>query len=173
MKQRITFLYSYFVRILLFLLPDITIFMRFRGWLYGFGMKKCGKDIQVAHNVIFQRLEKMSLGSHIYFGTGVIQLGGGELTIEDEVPIGPHCIIVSGNHTRLNRSFFYGKGVRDNIKICKGSWVAGNCTITKGSVLPAGSVLAANSVLNKVFSEEDCVYGGCPAKLLKHYNSNE
>ncbi len=173
MKHKLLLLYAWFVRSLLFFLPDMPVTMRFRGWLYGLGMKQHGRDIQITHDANIKTLDHMSLGSHIFIGNGTIFLGSGEIVIEDEVLIGPHCIIVSGNHTFGQSSYFYGKGVSGTIKICRGSWIAGNCTITKDSLLPARSILAAGSVLTKTFTEEDCIYGGLPAKLIKHINSQE
>ena len=57
MKHKFLLLYSWFVRTIMYFLPDIPFIMRFRGFLYGVGMKKCGKDFQVTHNAIIKELE--------------------------------------------------------------------------------------------------------------------
>ena len=98
-------------------------------------------------------------------------MGSGTIIIEDEVMLAPHVILISGNHKSTNGSYRYGKGEYGTIRIGKGAWIAANSTVQKDSALPRNSVLAANSFLNKEFTEEDSFYGGVPAKFLKR-NSN-
>lgn len=167
MKHRLLLIYSWFVRTILYFLPDIPLFMRFRGWLYGLGMKKRGRDFQVTHDAVIKDLQGISVGNHIFIGNHAVVMGSGTIEIEDEVQLAPHVILISGNHTSMNGSYRYGKGDIGHIHIGRGAWVAGNSTVQKDSALPANSVLSANSFLNKVFTEENSVYGGVPAKFLK------
>lgn len=167
MKHKFLLLYSWFVRTFFFFWPDIPVFMRLRGFFYGLGMKKCGKDFQVTHDAIIKDLQGISVGNKCFVGNHTIIMGSGTITIEDEVLFAPHVIVISGNHTSENGSFRYGKGEVGDILICRGSWVAGNSTIQKGAILPADSVLSASSFLNKAYKDEHAVYGGVPAKLLK------
>ena len=172
MLRKLLLIYSWFVRILLYFLPDIPIIMRFRGWLYGLGMKKCGCDFQVTHDAIIKDLWGISVGNHVFVGNGTVIMGSGTIEIEDEVQFAPHCIIISGNHTLKDGSFRYGKGDCGHINIGRGAWVAGNSTIQRGSKLPAGSVLSANSFLNKAYEEPLSLYGGVPAKFIKRLDND-
>lgn len=61
MKHKLLLLYSWLVRTLLFFLPDMPLVMRFRGFLYGLGMAKSGKNIQVTHDAILRDLENISM----------------------------------------------------------------------------------------------------------------
>ena len=130
-------------------------------------MKSCGRDFQVTHDTIIKDIAGISVGKHCFIGNGSVLLGSGTIEIEDEVMLAPHVIIVSGNHVLDNGSFRYASGDRGHIHIGKGAWVAGNCTIARNSNLPSGSVLSANSFLNKEFTEEYALYGGVPAKFIK------
>ena len=141
--------------------------MAFRGRLYGLAMKHHGKDFQVTHDAVLKDLWGIAVGKHVFVGNGTVIMGSGDIEIEDEVQIAPHCIIISGNHTMKDGSFRYGEGDRGHIHIGRGAWVAGNCTVQRGSKLPAGSVLSANSLLNKEFDEPFSLYGGVPAKFIK------
>lgn len=167
MKHKILLMYAWFVRSLLFFLPDVPLLMRFRGFLYGLGMKKCGKDFQVTHDVIIKGLQYITVGRNCFVGNGTVLMGNGSIVVGDEVMFAPHVIVISGNHTSENGSYRYGRGDRGTIVIGNGAWVAGNSTIQKDSVLPENSVLSANSFLNKCFDIPDAIYGGVPAKLLK------
>lgn len=54
------------------------------------------------------------------------------------------------------------------IKIGSYAFVSTRCTILKGSILPAHSVLGACSLLNKSHEKEYTLYAGTPAKEIKH-----
>lgn len=167
MKSKILLLYVWFVRSILFFLPDVPIFMCFRGWLYGLFMEHAGKDFQVTHDAIIKDLEHISVGTHCFIGNGSIVMGSGDIKIGDEVLIAPHVVIISGNHTLLHNSFRYGMIKTGKVVIESGTWIAANCTVQRGAILPSSSVLSANSFLNKAFYENHTLYGGVPAKAIK------
>lgn len=130
-------------------------------------MQRCGKNFQVTHDASIKGLEKISVGDHCFVGNHVIILGRGEINIEGEVQLAPHAVLVSGDHSPVGGSYRFGRSIVGKINIGFGSWVATNCTITKGGGLPSGSVLAANSVLTKSYTTSRAIYGGIPAKLIK------
>lgn len=167
MYHKFLLLYSWFVRSALYFLPDIPLIMRFRGWLYGLGMTSCGKNLQVTHDAILRNLDNMTFGDNIFIANHAILWGGGSLIIDDCVIIAPHATLVTGNHILSNGSFRDGKGVHGVIHLKSGSWVAANCTVCFGAVLPERSILGANSMMNKEFKEVESVYGGVPAKFIK------
>jgi len=145
----------------------MPLLMRFRGFFYGLGMMKCGKDFQVTHDANIKVLEKIAVGKHVFIGNSSVLLGGGGIEIEDYVLIAPHVVIVSGNHTFSNGTFRYGERQLGKITLKKGSWIAANSTVTQGAVLPEASVLGANSLLNNAFNQSNALYGGVPAKWIK------
>jgi len=166
MKHKISIIYSWFIRLITSVLPNTPGIMRFRGWLYSLMMKKCGKDFQVSSSVIFNSVSGLEIGDHVYIAHNTVILGI-KIVIEDEVLIGPNCVISGGNHTFSNESFRFGKKQNREVIIKKGSWVGGNCSIVGGAILPKQSILAAGSVLNKEFNQSKMIYGGVPAKCLK------
>lgn len=167
MKSKFLLLYSWFVRTALFFLPDMAITMKFRGFLYGLGMKKCGKNFQVTADAWLKDLGNLEFGDNCFIGNSTIIMGSGTILVEDDVLIGPQSIIISGNHSFENGSFRNGKNDTGDVIIKNGSWIAAHCTVTKGAILPEGSVLAANSVLNKAFEQPESVYAGVPAHFIK------
>lgn len=167
MKNKLALIYSWLVRTLLFFFPDIPFIMKFRGFLYSFAMKRCGKDFQVTHDAILRGLQNFSIGNNVFVGNHSVILGSGKITIEDQVLIAPNCIVICGVHTKMNKSFRYGPIKTGDVFIGKGSWIAANSTITMNSYLPPGSVLGANSYLNKKFDKMNSLYAGSPAKLIK------
>ena len=166
MKNKLFLIYSWLVRSLFFFLPDIPFIMRFRGWLYGLPMIKCGKDFQVTHDARLTGLQWMAVGNHVFIGNLSIIFAHGMITLEDEVLIGPMCMLSGGNHTKSNGSYRYGQAKISSIRICAGSWIGANCTVIGGAVLPKGSVLGANSLLSRKCDISDSIYGGVPANLI-------
>lgn len=148
-------------------MPDMPLTMRLRGFLYSLFINKCGKNFQIANNVYLKNLLNLEIGDNVFVGNNSMILGSGKIIIEDEVLIGPNVVIISGSHTKMNKSYRYGKANIGKIHLKKGCWVTSNCTIVKDSQLPEGSVLGANSILNKVFDIEEGLYAGSPAKFIK------
>jgi len=130
-------------------------------------MESCGRDFQVTHDAIVKGLQNISVGKHVFIGDMTVILARGEICIEDEVMLAPHVVVISSNHSLLNGSFRYGPARIGPIRICSGSWIAANCTVAKGAKLPQGSVLSANSFLNKSYDSKDSIYAGTPAIWVK------
>lgn len=166
MKTKISIIYSWFVRLITCFLPNHPTFMRFRGWLYSLMMKECGKNFQITSSAILVSLTGLSFGDNVYVAHNCVFVGT-NIKIGDNVLVGPNCTISSGNHTYGNGSYRFGKSSQGIVIIEEGSWVASNCSVVSGAMLPKQSILAAGSVLNKQYTETNALYGGVPAKMLK------
>lgn len=164
--HKFSILYAWFIRTITKLLPDIPMFMRFRGFLYSLMMFKCGKNFQVCSTAYINSLNGLSIGKDVYIAHNSTILGK-NITIGDEVLIGPNTVIVSGNHTYLNGSFRFGKSLSKPIIINEGVWIGANCTILAGSTVPAKSIIGAGSVVSKKMEVSGALYVGSPAKLVK------
>lgn len=53
------------------------------------------------------------------------------------------------------------------IRIGEHVWIGSRVSVLKGAVIPTGCVVAANSVVNKAFTEENCLLAGNPAKVVR------
>lgn len=164
--HKLSILYSWFVRLITKLLPDIPFFMRFRGFLYSFMMKSCGKNFQVCSTSYINSLYGLDVGDNVYLAHNSVLLGK-DIIIENEVLIGPNTVVVSGNHTYLNGSFRFGASVSKPILIKKGAWIGANCTILAGSSIPECSIIGAGSVVSKKFENLGSLYAGNPAQFIK------
>ncbi len=54
-----------------------------------------------------------------------------------------------------------------DVVIADNVWVGRNVSVHKGSVIPQGCVVGANSFVNKEFQEQNCILAGTPAKIVK------
>ncbi|WP_313264658.1 acyltransferase [Sphingobacterium sp.] len=166
MKHKISILYSWLVRTLLYFLPNLPLIMRFRGFLYSLMMKHCGKNFQVASDVYFGSLSKLHIGDNVYIAPKNVVIAL-ELTIHDNVIVGPSCVISGGNHKFDGLSFRWLKSTVEKVTIREGCWIAGNCSVLAGVDFPPFSILAAGAVLTKSFETQYGIYAGVPAKFIK------
>ncbi|MFP5041218.1 acyltransferase [Parasediminibacterium sp. JCM 36343] len=110
---------------------------------------------------------------------GLVTLGNGtfinpftSVVIMHKLEIGENCAI-SWNCQFLDEDFhkinYEGKKeFSDNgISIGNKVWIGTNVSIYKGTTIPSGCVIASNSVVKGVFSEENMLIAGNPAKILK------
>ena len=155
----------HFILLLTNWLPDIIIFINLRGKLASPFFKKCGKNLGLGRNLCFVSPYKMSIGDNVYIAFG--SWFNGDITIENDVLIGPYCLIATNTHTKGDsNSFRFGGNKEGKILIKSGSWIAGQSMLIGNSELGKGSALGANSLLSKK-TEDDELWGGVPAKLLK------
>ena len=145
-------------------LPDNVIFIKFRGLLAKPFFKKCGANLGLGRNVCFYNCSKMEIGSNVYIAYGCWL--NGDICIEDEVMLGPYCVVAPTNHTKTeNESYRFGPNTSGTVTIGFGSWLGTKATIAGNVNVGKGSVIAANSVLTKDCGENSLM-GGVPAKQI-------
>jgi maltose O-acetyltransferase len=147
-------------------LPDNVAVLRFRGWLAHFFLGRCGKDFRVGRSVVFYNPANITIGKNVYIAYGNWFSASETINLGDEVVLGPKNIFASGNHTKQNGSFRYGKPESSPIEVGKGTWIGANCTITAGVVIGSGAVIGANTVVTKNVPD-NVLFAGNPGKVIK------
>jgi acetyltransferase-like isoleucine patch superfamily enzyme len=166
MKVKFLILYTWWVRTFTFFLPEIPSFQSFRGWLYSFGMKKCGSRFRVSFNVVINHLETLTVGDNVYIACGTVITGAGNISIGANTLIGPNVILASSKHIH-NKTNFLGGYEHGVIKIEKGSWIGGNATLLMGTHVHMTSIVGAGAVCNKDFEKPNVLIAGQPAIIVK------
>ena len=166
MFHKFSLIWSWFVWLTTFAIPDFPLSMRYRGWLYSFGMFSCGNNFQVASSCRLISVDTLSVGDDVYFAPNVVVNGGGKIDISNEVMVGIGSVIVSGNHSNFEGSYRWGKRNEAPITVGEGSWLGANTVLVAGSAVPRSSLIAAGSVVVTVLLKPG-VYGGVPARLLR------
>ena len=156
----------HFVLLLTNWLPDNVIFLRLRGFLARPFLGKCGKNFRLGRNITFYNPSKISVGRDVYIAYGCWFMAGERITVGDGLLFGPYCVVVSSNHQRVAGSYRFGTSKQAPISIGFGSWVGAHVTITAGSSIGKGSLVAAGAVVNGVFPD-NAMLGGVPAKVIK------
>ncbi|WP_299568593.1 sugar O-acetyltransferase [uncultured Shewanella sp.] len=114
----------------------------------------------------------ISIGDNSFINLNVTMLDGSFITIGDNVLIGPNAQFYSASHDLDYRQRKNWETYCLPIVIANDVWIGGNVIINQGVTIGARSVIAANSVVTKDVPA-DCLYGGTPAKLIRHLIENE
>jgi acetyltransferase-like isoleucine patch superfamily enzyme len=147
-------------------LSDVTIMLRFRGWLVRPCFRSCGRRFEIASGARINYSNRMTIGDDVYIGPGCWINAYGGITIEDEVLLGPYTVLVTTEHARVNNSYRFARVQPLPIHIGRGSWTSAHTVITKGVRVGRGVLVAAGAVVTKDLPD-DCVAGGVPARVLR------
>ncbi|MBE8232627.1 MAG: acyltransferase [Endozoicomonadaceae bacterium] len=164
--KKFSLLYVWLIRLVTSPFPDVPFVMRIRGFLYSAVMKECGANFQVSSLALLKSITNFRVGNDVYLAPFVVVNAIADVHLESEVMIAFGVVINSGNHSKIDNSYRFGKSICAPIKVGFGAWVGANSTLIGGSSLPAGSVLGANSLLNKKYDSGE-LFGGVPSKLIK------
>lgn len=146
----------------------------------GFAHNRDHTYLNIRGQLIIDRQVSISRGCRIDVGNnGVVKIGNGTyinpftiIVIMKSLEIGENCAI-SWNCQFLDTDFhkinYEGKraGGERSIVIGNNVWIGSNVLVFKGSVIPNGCVLAAGSVVKGVFTEENALIAGNPARVVK------
>ena len=115
-----------------------------------------GKGLLVADNV--------GLGTDNFFGCA------GGISIGQDTIIGNFVSFHAENHNYSDPAIpIRQQGVsHEGITIGSNCWIGAKCTILDGTVIGDGCIIAAGALVIAGVYEENGIYGGVPAKLLKH-----
>lgn len=88
------------------------------------------------------------------------------------ISIGDYTIVAGSGTAFFTHSVNIEKNLQETSPIEIGSYclISSRCVIVKGAKLPNYSVLGANSMLHKFYTEPYTLYSGVPAVPIKHYD---
>lgn len=134
------------------------------------GAISIGDNVRILRNVTVSTSEsgKVSIGNDAHIGESTIIFSDQEITIKDNVIIGPQNIIVDVDHIYQDVDIPINKQGHNTktVLIEDGVWVSSHCCIIKGVVIGKGSVIGAGAVVNKDIPAYS-VACGVPAKVVK------
>ncbi|MBY5922230.1 sugar O-acetyltransferase [Ferrimonas balearica] len=110
--------------------------------------------------------QTVRIGRNTFINTGVVMLDGAELTLGDNVMVGPSVQFYTASHSLNHLERRNWETHCRPIRVEDDVWIGGNAVINQGVTIGARSVVAANSVVNQDVPP-DCLVGGTPARILK------
>ena len=98
----------------------------------------------------------------VNFGCTFLALGG--ITIEDDVFIGPHCVLATEYHPEnpATRHSLLTKP----IVVKRNAWLGANVTVLAGVTIGENAIVAAGSVVTKDVPD-NMIVAGSPAKVIR------
>ena len=125
-----------------------------------------GREVMVAPGAII-RIPKEQIGRNIFIGLYCYL--NGNVTVGNNVLIGPHCSLAAGNHKFDPATGWFSarteKDGDDSIVIGEGSWLASNVTVTAGVKLGRANLVCAGAVVTKS-TPDYAIMAGVPAKQI-------
>lgn len=151
-------------------LPNTAFFIKSRCYYWRFNGYEFSADCFIGRGVYF--IGKVTIGSgssisnNCFLNGGKTERGGG-IYIGSKVMIAPNNIVVAFSHgyhdlntTMIDQPWFY-----EPIYIEDDVWIGANCTIMHGVRIGKGSIVSANSVVNKDIKPYSIVRG-VPARVI-------
>lgn len=135
-------------------------------------LNKVGKNSIICPPFLCEYGKTISVGSDCFINMGATMLDNAEITIGNNVLIGPNAQFYTPTHSldyqqRQNWEVDCAPiVVEDNV------WIGGNVVICQGITIGARSVIAAGAVVTKNVPA-DTLVGGMPAKFIKHLNGTK
>lgn len=142
-------------------------------------------------NYLFKRAELMGYGNEAMISPGALvnvppeKVGkrvlfsfhcyvNGDVTIGDNVLIGPHCSVTAGDHkfdpkTKAFNTLRNNGDFDVSIVIGEGSWLAHAVTVTSGVRIGRGNLICAGAVVTKS-TPDFAIMAGIPAKQVGEIN---
>lgn len=125
------------------------------------GIKSSNVQVAPGANV---RIPVEQIGNNVFFG--LYGYFNGDVTVEDDVLIGPHCSIVASNHKfDPTTGCFSLRSKEAPVVIGRGSWLASNVTVTPGVKIGKANLVCAGSVVTKS-TQDYAIVAGVPAKQV-------
>lgn len=164
-KKVLIILYSIFAKNL----PQsshIRICGKIRRFFAKYIVEECGKNVNVEQGATIRPGLKIGDNS----GIGIDAEIYGDVTIGENVMMGPEVVIYTQNHRHELSDIPFGRQGFENVKPVK---IGNNVWIGRRTMFMAGSgcgdnvIIAAGSVVTKVFPS-NIVIAGAPAKIIKY-----
>ncbi|AOY75604.1 acyltransferase [Clostridium formicaceticum] len=152
----------HFINILTALLPNHLVTNRLKGLLMEPFFGKCGKRLQIGRGVIINNPQNLYIGNDCYISHYCYIQAKGNVTLEDNVIIGPMSVIASSNHI-IENGIVTNKGESKPISIGKGTWCGGHVVISAGITIGKSVVVGAGAVVTRDINDNEMVIG-VPAK---------
>lgn len=126
-----------------------------------------GRNVRIAPGAIVRIRDKNAVGENVFIG--LYAYVNGNVTIGDEVLIGPHCAIAAGHHKfDPATQAFTARTEQDydnSVLIGRGSWLASGVTVTAGVRIGRANLICANAVVTKN-TEDYAIMAGVPARQV-------
>lgn len=132
-------------------------------------LKSCGENIRWPLNYHIGCPENITIGNNVKINDGVLLQGRGGIIIGNDTTLSVGVTILTAGYNL--EQFKSGLRTHDAVPTYIGDnvWLCANVIVCPGvRITGKHVVVAAGSVLTHDISEDNCVWGGVPAKKIKN-----
>lgn len=108
----------------------------------------------------------VTMGRGVRIGIGSFLNASGGITLEEDVWLGMHCLLLTAGHDIGDEDRRGGPLNPKPITVRRGSWLGARVTVMPGVTIAPGCVIAAGALVTKD-TEPNGLYAGVPAKRLR------
>lgn len=137
---------------------------RWRGAVMKPLFKRCGKNFCMKKGAFFVNPKIVSIGDNVYVGNYVNVGAGGAVVIEDEVILGPMCVILAQNHSARNGSYRFGRPSPGEVRIGIGSWIGAHAVLLPGANVGKSCLIGAGVQIRSNVSDGTIVMDTSPIR---------
>ncbi len=130
--------------------------------------KRCGEDVVIHHNVLFNSGRNIELGDGVFLNRDVMLDDRAALTIGDHAMVAAGVVIETHRHAYDDFSvpFPHSGRIPDPVHIGSNTLIGYKVAVMAGVNIGNRCVVAANSVVTKDVPDQ-AIVGGVPAKVIK------
>jgi acetyltransferase-like isoleucine patch superfamily enzyme len=150
-----------------FIIQKVPFYFFRKIYMKALGMK-IGKGSVINMNQYILRNDRISIGKYSHINQGCLLDGRGGLVIGNSVSLSFGVRIITGSHKINSKSFL---GDFKPITIDDYVWIGANAIVLHGCSIGKGAVVAAGSVVTKNVEPYDIV-AGIPAKKIERRDTN-
>ena len=125
-----------------------------------------GEHVWIAKTFNCDNGRKIFIGDNFVGNYNLTILDIREVTIGDNVMIGPNTLITTVGHPLTPMGRRQHLGIAEPVTIGNDVWIGGNVTILPGVTIGNNVVVAAGAVVTEDVPD-NCLIGGVPAKKIK------
>lgn len=109
--------------------------------------------------------DRVKIGNNVFIMDGVLIMGSGGVTIDDNAQLAANVQILSNNHDLRDREVI----TLAPVHIGTGAWIGAGATILPGITIGENAVVGAGSVVTRDVAPNTIVAGN-PAKVLRAFD---
>lgn len=131
-----------------------------------------GENVRICSSATFIGVGQLTIGDDVWIGPGCSMSPNKNATIQigSHIDIAPHVIILTGSHKiEPEGEHIGGEGYSESVVVGDGCWLGARSVLLPGVTLKQKTIVAAGAVVTKPIDEEKVLVAGVPAKVVKQY----
>lgn len=131
-----------------------------------------GENVRICSSATFIGVGQLTIGDDVWIGPGAFMSPNKDATIQigSYIDIAPQVMILTGSHKiEPMGEHIGGEGYSASVVVGDGCWLGARCVLLPGVTLKQKTIVAAGAIVTKPIDEEMVLVAGVPAKVVKQY----